>query len=94
MCTGDWHDGLDMPFVFVRDEIYLSASIGALTPSHLQTHNMRLRVLLGNRVGVMKQSLDFHAKHPHQEKVTQQLFTSKEVWRTRQNSSETERAIA
>ena len=29
--SGNWKDGLDMPFVFVRDEIYFGISVGGNT---------------------------------------------------------------
>ena len=30
---GDWKDGLDLPFVLLREDVYISVEIGSVEPS-------------------------------------------------------------
>ena len=69
---GDWKDGLDMPFIYVRDELYLRVAIGALNvEASVPTMQIqKVEVGLGDQVGVLKQTLQFHKEHSFVENVT------------------------
>merc|ERR1719424_1442487 len=57
---GDWQDGLDLPFVYVREEMYLSVAIGALSLADTSFTDLQLQVKIDDQVGVLKQTLKFH----------------------------------
>lgn len=78
---GDWNDGLDMPFVFVRDEIYMGVCLGGISwetavsflepqPGVGNAEQQRLQVRHDGRTANCRQTLDFHRKNPYVERAT------------------------
>ena len=71
--VGDWEDGLNLPFLYIREESYLTLSIGPIhldsdLPSELDKATLRLDV--AGTVVDCRQPLSFHRAFPFNEKLT------------------------
>lgn len=72
---GNWNDGLDLPFVLVRDQTYVSVSLGRwrvspTTLTGLPVSMIRADVAQAGRIASFKQPLEFHNANPFVEKCT------------------------
>ena len=73
--SGNWEDGLDIPFTYVRDENYVRVHIGALANAEplgldMSTARDYLQFELDGVKGKSKQPLQFHADSPFVESIT------------------------
>ena len=68
--TGDWEDGLDIPFIFLRDELYVKVRIGPLRmTSGSKSAEQRLRLNFSGTEVFCKQTLSFHCEQPFVESI-------------------------
>ena len=66
--SGDWNDGLNMPFVFLRDETYMNLSVGCIKlTSELDAS---IEIIQGVRSVVCNERASFYNQHPFVDQIT------------------------
>ena len=80
MPSGEWEDGLDTPFVFLRDETYVKVSIGPVSGLPLDDSESAPEIKLDQDGAqcTCRQPLSFHAEQPFEEAVVFVLSPSVE----------------
>ena len=77
---GNWNDGLDLPFVFVREELYIKVSLGQIVlndPSlESSLEGATLTLQHGDTSVTCNEDVWYQKRNPYKEKV---LFASQEL---------------